>query len=236
MDRWYEACLREESLVHFAIKRTAGRNKPICCAEVRFKWGYHDTSEVRFITVPASGYEIREAPIYEGADDTWDEIMPIAALWEPLLAELRDMQIARHWQCHPVPLDDIAMQARWGFTTFLDRSKRVGPFLPANIELPYHLNYKHHHFCRVCGIGFFDVGNRARYHRWHFCSETCHNIAAASNKGNIDYNAERAEKRLEARSNRLCAHCAEPFTPARATGRFCSTRCRIAAHRNANGK
>jgi hypothetical protein len=30
-----------------------------------------------------------------------------------------------------------------------------------------------------------------------------------------------------------CAHCGEPFLPARSTGRYCSTRCRVAAHRGA---
>jgi hypothetical protein len=28
-----------------------------------------------------------------------------------------------------------------------------------------------------------------------------------------------------------CAHCGDPFKPQRTTGRYCSTRCRVAAHR-----
>jgi hypothetical protein len=28
-----------------------------------------------------------------------------------------------------------------------------------------------------------------------------------------------------------CAHCGEPFTPARSDARYCSGRCRVAAHR-----
>jgi hypothetical protein len=28
-----------------------------------------------------------------------------------------------------------------------------------------------------------------------------------------------------------CAHCGTPFRPQRTTGRYCSTRCRVAAHR-----
>ncbi|MGX9350085.1 hypothetical protein ACS3QZ_02680 [Shimia sp. W99] len=32
-----------------------------------------------------------------------------------------------------------------------------------------------------------------------------------------------------------CQHCGEPFEPIRRTGKYCSTRCRVAAHRvNAN--
>jgi hypothetical protein len=31
----------------------------------------------------------------------------------------------------------------------------------------------------------------------------------------------------------LCAHCGEPFRPARSSGRYCSARCRVAAHRKA---
>jgi hypothetical protein len=29
-----------------------------------------------------------------------------------------------------------------------------------------------------------------------------------------------------------CAHCGEPFRPQRSSARYCSVRCRVAAHRN----
>lgn len=36
------------------------------------------------------------------------------------------------------------------------------------------------------------------------------------------------------RAEPICAHCGEPFQPARADARFCSTACRVGAHRAAN--
>ena len=41
------------------------------------------------------------------------------------------------------------------------------------------------------------------------------------------YRAKRATPKPE----QPCAHCGEMFTPKRSTARFCSTKCRVAAHR-----
>jgi hypothetical protein len=48
--------------------------------------------------------------------------------------------------------------------------------------------------------------------------------------------AERNKKRAQRGtdlSDRLCAHCGTAFTPQRSTATFCSTKCRVAAHRAA---
>jgi hypothetical protein len=44
-------------------------------------------------------------------------------------------------------------------------------------------------------------------------------------------NDARSRERLEAREGRTCKHCGRPFTPKNALGRTCSTRCRVALHR-----
>jgi hypothetical protein len=48
---------------------------------------------------------------------------------------------------------------------------------------------------------------------------------------------KRKQQRREAAAHRLttCEHCGASFTPQRSTARFCSTRCRTAAHRAGPG-
>jgi transposase len=43
--------------------------------------------------------------------------------------------------------------------------------------------------------------------------------------------AEEREKRRQARADRICASCGEPFTPSRSDGCYCSSRCRQSAYR-----
>jgi hypothetical protein len=42
---------------------------------------------------------------------------------------------------------------------------------------------------------------------------------------------DRSEAREGARADRRCAHCNEPIAVQRSTGKVCSMRCRVAAHR-----
>jgi hypothetical protein len=49
-------------------------------------------------------------------------------------------------------------------------------------------------------------------------------------------NQARRQARAEARAGRTCAVCQAPLTSERATRRFCSVRCRVAAWRNDNGR
>jgi hypothetical protein len=45
----------------------------------------------------------------------------------------------------------------------------------------------------------------------------------------------RSKARAVARANRKCETCGKAIKAKRSTMRFCSIRCRVAAHRNANG-
>jgi len=74
--------------------------------------------------------------------------------------------------------------------------------------------------CALCGTRIVQV------HRWHrFCSNTC----------KADHiNQRRAASRpsrAKVKPAIDCGHCGESFTPARKDARFCSSKCRIAAHR-----
>ena len=46
-----------------------------------------------------------------------------------------------------------------------------------------------------------------------------------------DAERRRAKRRRPPPNQRACAQCGETFSPARSDARFCSTRCRVAAHR-----
>ena len=49
-------------------------------------------------------------------------------------------------------------------------------------------------------------------------------------------NAAVGAERAAARANRKCEHCGKPLTAERSTMRFCSTHCRVYAHRNASAR
>jgi hypothetical protein len=47
----------------------------------------------------------------------------------------------------------------------------------------------------------------------------------------LERNWKNAERRRLSPESRTCAQCGETFAPKRSDARFCSTRCRVAAHR-----
>jgi hypothetical protein len=75
--------------------------------------------------------------------------------------------------------------------------------------------------CPECG-GWFATGfGHAR------CSPRCDRVAARA-----QLKAHRARRRAERQPTmRLCLHCQHPFAPANPKGRYCSTHCRVKAHR-----
>jgi hypothetical protein len=66
--------------------------------------------------------------------------------------------------------------------------------------------------CGQCGIAYVVVGPQV------YCSTECATDA-------------RKQARRVGRSKHLCERCGAAFTPRRADARYCSTRCRVAAHR-----
>jgi hypothetical protein len=82
-------------------------------------------------------------------------------------------------------------------------------------------------YCLDCGARRQAEANRANQRRRRQWQTTKRQLAAGMlHKG--------AAPILEYR-HIPCAHCGEPFFPRRASGRFCSTRCRVAAHRAKQG-
>jgi hypothetical protein len=74
--------------------------------------------------------------------------------------------------------------------------------------------------CRHCRCTFLGQPNTA------YCTEVCVQQAA-----NARQNEQRGTARQKAREGRHCLGCHEPLTAQRSTKRYCSARCRVAAHR-----
>jgi hypothetical protein len=80
--------------------------------------------------------------------------------------------------------------------------------------------------------------------RAKYCKECRERRAAESNRTNQRRRRKRETNRRQLAAGHLrrtgyflmrlpiaCAGCGQAFTPKRSTGRYCSTRCRVAAHR-----
>ncbi len=190
----------------------AGRKHPVRRDEVRVEWG-HRRWAPWLKRQPPLTFIIRTAPLnayhMQAVDDGvlhYAVPAPIMPLWQPLLAELQEEQARRYAGLGEPVSDDADI-----YPPAL-RDDRV-------------------HRCDVCRGSFVASDARTCY-----CSETCRNVAAKPSKRaqQVKYTIARGKQRLAARRNRACAHCGQPFTPKRASaskGRFCSVRCRVAAHR-----
>jgi hypothetical protein len=76
--------------------------------------------------------------------------------------------------------------------------------------------------CRQCGRRFW----RDHCSNGMFCSDRCASLARRAK-----YATAQGAARATARSGRSCEWCGEPIEAARSTMRYCSVRCRVAAHR-----
>jgi ribosomal protein L24E len=77
--------------------------------------------------------------------------------------------------------------------------------------------------CRACGKPFEGTVQRC-------CSEEC--SKAMQQAWFKRRSARRRIERAEARGAFVCEGCGASFVPVRTSARFCSTKCRVAAHRN----
>ena len=94
--------------------------------------------------------------------------------------------------------------------------------------------------CEYCGARYLGL-KRGGDHRVRVCSNECARRRYNANqrlwrqrRGRPDYqliNAGRTARRAEARAGRVCARCGIPIKGARSTRRFCSSICRVRAHR-----
>lgn len=77
--------------------------------------------------------------------------------------------------------------------------------------------------CLGCGERFFR--RNPGQHSTGYCSEACRRAVLAQRQ-----RTRRATERVPP-PPRPCDHCGVAFEPARSDARFCSSRCRVAAHR-----
>jgi hypothetical protein len=134
--------------------------------------------------------------------------VPILELWAPLLRSLSQ------WRGR----DD----AQWAqFFNAVGPPRK--PQTPEPVRLPDRYVWSEPTLCccQSCGCEFYRVGGSGRY-----CSDLC---AEASWRASRAVRAKAA--RAAGRADSRCAHCNEPITAQRSDSKFCSMRCRVAAHR-----
>jgi hypothetical protein len=136
-------------------------------------------------------------------------IEPIAQLWAPLLRSL-DQERKEIWESWPPALQGDP---------------------PEPIKVPPPLACRGESFCRVCGRAFYqaDRGYRRNSGVALYCSDKC--VAAAHSAAMAPIVKAQSLARAKARANRKCETCGKPIEAQRSTMRFCSVRCRVAAHR-----
>ena len=72
--------------------------------------------------------------------------------------------------------------------------------------------------CKGCGRIFYTLIESKKYCDYHRC-------------GNLGYQKELKQRRLEKRKDTICKGCGKPFTPKRADAVYCSNACRQKAYR-----
>jgi hypothetical protein len=85
--------------------------------------------------------------------------------------------------------------------------------------------------CMICGKPFFFAWlNRYQTHYlYSICSDRC--AAERRNAPRRERRRSHAEARRRDMTERTCGHCGAPLGASRATKRYCSVRCRVAAYR-----
>jgi hypothetical protein len=136
---------------------------------------------------------------------------PIAELWAPLLRELN--------------LENQKLHEEW-----VSKGLSEGPYEPITVPTPYR-KWR----CRRCGQLFYNADNGYRRNGRVplYCSDKC--VAAVRALAMAPVVKARSKARAAARAGRKCQTCGKAIKAKRSTMRFCSVRCRVAAHRNGSG-
>jgi hypothetical protein len=182
------------------------RTTPLTRDEVRVDHWF------QILTVPADAFREREAhPRFYVPDH----------LAADLLAQLnreREARIAWYQQNPPPPEALAAMQAigSWPYQP-----------PPPQASLAHWDSWLSQDYCRQCLKWFVRLEPRART---RFCSDKCH--AEHERERWQALTDRRSADRAEDRAYLYCHHCGGDLPLAqRSTGRYCSVRCRVAAHR-----
>jgi hypothetical protein len=160
----------------------------------------------RIMTLPANSVRVVK----------YGSLHAIEPLWHPLLRELNQAQ-DQEWEDRLPLRQNLAMGMKW-------RGKLQKP---PPVEIPHPVgSFCADCECRHCGAKFY----RALHGGDTYCSDKCSSAARSAAASKV-----RAEARAAKRADRTCEVCDQPIKAQRSTMRFCSVRCRVAAHRNANG-
>lgn len=168
--------------------------------------------EVRF-----NGNRITTLPLdsVTKGDEWWSRREPISGLWAPLLRSLNRKRLSL-WKANA----DFREQAA-------KAGVRVSTKPPEPISAPYPYGFPC--TCRHCGREFYRVlRSIGRY-----CCDPCAAAARAASRSAAAGRVvtERSAARAQARAGRACEQCGASLSAERSTRRFCTTRCRVTAHR-----
>jgi hypothetical protein len=158
------------------------------------------------------GYRIETMPANSMHRNRDGDLKPIANLWVPLLRSL-NQERRELWE-------DWVKRG-------LDDADR--PPKPIAVPRPYRKR-----ICRHCGRSFYngDKGPRQNGGVPLYCSDKC--VAMVHSAAMVPIVEARSKVRAAARANRQCATCGKPIKAKRSTMRFCSVKCRVAAHRDSH--
>ena len=150
------------------------------------------------------GLRITTVPINSVREGRRGDLNPIPKLWAPLLHSL-----------------DQAEKKLW--EGWVQRGLASADTPPKPIKAPHPDLSSGKLRCRYCGVKFYRTDRSA----YTYCSDKC--AGAAHSAAMVK---ARSQARAAARAGRKCETCGKPIKAQRSTMRFCSVRCRVAAHRN----
>jgi hypothetical protein len=141
---------------------------------------------------------------------------PIKKLWAPLLRSI-NAEEKKQWE--DWVRRGISSREKFEPIRVLLSDVRHSP-------LSGHVRYYHAEKskCQQCEREFYCLNGG------YYCSDKC--VAEAHKAAMVPITKARAKARAAARADRKCEGCGKPINAKRSTMRFCSVRCRVAAHRS----
>jgi hypothetical protein len=202
-----------------AVKSLAGRNRPVQLDELRFDVRPHG---VDVLAAPLNSFVLREKEIRGFSSKKEAHVQVVA---EPNKELWRDATKA---------LKALWLRERPRLVCNNQITKQLFPKTPDVPEKPEIKIYSPQTIrdvkaCANCDTQFYSP--YPQIVRMKYCCEHCYDVGSGRAAARNARNAARKEASAKARENRECAHCREIFTPKSGAARYCSTRCRVAAHR-----
>jgi hypothetical protein len=179
------------------------RRKPVSRDEVRLDGS---PSYTCIVTLP-----------FDSVRKRGNKLEPIRKLWTPLLRQLTHAK--KQWWASPRGVEHLQWIRKKGWSD----ADQLEP-----VRCPQPIQYYFGSKCRHCSHRFCCTD---RY-RGDYCSDHCESLANAPRRAAriAAFIKARSEERADNRNDN-CDHCGKPIEAKRSTMRFCSVKCRVAAHR-----